>query len=114
MHDGEGGAKELHFIDGYGRIEPILRKLPRDGVLHLVVKVHIKKQGPELNKLGEMTHSEVFIQSDFVHPSILFERMENLPILSLGNFVDEGAMAIGFQPLTKERSKKASCTCCQG
>jgi hypothetical protein len=54
---------------------PICHELPRNGVLHTFIKVHIKKLGPKLDELGEMLHGEAFIHGDFVHPSIVFSKL---------------------------------------
>jgi hypothetical protein len=37
---------------------PIFHELPRNGVLHNFVKVHIKQFGPKLVELGEMLYGE--------------------------------------------------------
>jgi hypothetical protein len=45
VHRRDGGSDEVQLISRLGRVLPIRRKLPRDVVLHLRVKVDVRDKG---------------------------------------------------------------------
>jgi hypothetical protein len=90
---------------------PICHELPRNGVVHTFVKVHIKQFGPNLDGLGEMRYGEAFIHGDFVHPSLSFKSWLTSYFFLFGTLKIKSQVVFGLQAMESPKTK--FCNCCQ-
>jgi hypothetical protein len=105
---GKRGSEELSMVGGGRRVDAIIGEVPRNLVLHVLIKRDLGEFDPKGDVLANMLYGENRVQVNLGDPTMIGHGLVDFPILSSGDFVYERGDVDGLYAIKPRRLPKKS------